>query len=273
MTPRILYRPAPFFLIAYCITWIAWAGAAWSSYRGGTEGLEGLLVFLGLCGPFAATLVMFLNAKSPELWNDYRDRLFSIRRIDLKTLPIIFFLVPVAICAAIAISLLFGKSPDQFTFLLVSSFTTLPALIGLFLAPALEEAGWRGYGMDSLRCGRTLFFASLWFALLWAGWHIPLFFINNYYHRGLLSSGLYTVNFFVTVIVTAFILSWLYYRNNRSIIACILFHLSANVSMSFIPAEQFTKCIVSVLLIAIVAVIVLGDRKFWFEEKWPGPAV
>jgi len=272
MNARILYRPAPFFLIAYCITWAAWAGAAWSSYRGGMEGAEGLLVFLGLCGPFAATLVMFLSAKSPVLWDDYRDRLFSIRRIDPWTLPIIIFLVPAVICVSIAISLLFGKSPDQFAFLLGSSFATLPALIGLFLAPALEEAGWRGYGMDSLRHGRTLFCASLWFALLWAGWHIPLFVINNYYHRGLLSSELYTVNFFVTVIATAFIVSWLYYRNNRSIIACILFHLSANVSMSFIPAEPFTKCIVSVLLVAIVAVIVLGDRKFWFEEKWPGPA-
>ena len=113
MTPRIPYRPAPFFLIAYFITWAMWAGAAWFSYQGGMEGPEGLLIFLGLCGPFAATLVMFLRAKSPELWNDYRDRLFSIRRIDPWTFPIILFLVPVVICASIAISLLFGKSPGQ----------------------------------------------------------------------------------------------------------------------------------------------------------------
>ncbi|HEX3001041.1 MAG TPA: CPBP family intramembrane glutamic endopeptidase [Methanoregula sp.] len=271
MNARILYRPAIFFLIAYCITWAMWAGAAWFSYRGGMEGPEGLLVFLGLCGPFVATLIMFHRAKCPGLWDDYRDRLLSIRRINLRTLPVILFLIPAVMGAAIGISLLFGKSADQFAILLGSSFATLPALIGLFLAPALEEAGWRGYGMDSLRHGRTLFTASLWFALLWAGWHIPLFFINNYYHRGLLSNGLYTVNFFVTVVATAFIVSWLYYRNNRSIIACILFHLSANISMSFIPAEPETKCIVTVLLIVIIVIIVLADRKFWFDEKWPGP--
>jgi membrane protease YdiL (CAAX protease family) len=50
-------------------------------------------------------------------------------------------------------------------------------------APAVEELGWRGYGMDSLRSCFSLFTASLYFALLWALWHLPLFFINNYYHK------------------------------------------------------------------------------------------
>jgi membrane protease YdiL (CAAX protease family) len=263
---RITYRPAQFFLLAYTITWIAWFTAAYFSYNGGTEGLIALLLFAGMCGPFAAAIIMFLRTKSPELWSDYRDRLFSLRRIDLKTLPLILFLVPALMCAAIGISLIFGKSPGQFAILLGSAFVTLPGLLGLFGAPALEEAGWRGYGVDSLRSRSTLFVASLSFGILWAFWHTPLFFINGFYHNTLLSSWLYTANFFASAFALAFIINWLYYRNNRSVIACFLFHLSANVAMSFIPAEQFTKCIVTVLMFLVAAAIVTVDRKIFFES-------
>jgi uncharacterized protein len=270
MDARIIYRPAPFFLIAFTVTWLFWLTDAYVSNTGGAGGLQGLLMVLGLCGPVVAALVMFRRAGSPELWSDYRDRLFSLRRIDLRTLPIILFLVPALVGIAIGISLFFGKSPDQFTVLLGSSFTTLPGLIGLFLAPALEEAGWRGYGVDSLRSRSTLFVTSLSFGILWACWHIPLLVIRGSYHNTLLSSWLYTANFFVSVFALAFILNWLFYRNNRSVIACFLFHLSANVAMSFIPAEQFSKCIVTVLLLMFAAATVIGDRQRYFEEKTPG---
>jgi membrane protease YdiL (CAAX protease family) len=272
MDARTIYRPAPFFLIAFAVTWLFWLADAYVSSRGGADGLQGLLMFLGLCGPVVAAVVMFQRTKSPELWSDYKDRLFSLRRIDLRTLSLILFLIPALMCSAIGISLLFGKSPDQFTFLLSTSFLTLPGLIGLFVAPALEEAGWRGYGVDSLRSRSTLFVTSLSFGILWAFWHIPLLVINGSYHNTLLSSWLYTADFFVSVFAMAFILNWLYYRNNRSVIACFLFHLSANIAMSFIMADQFTKCIVTVLLLLCAAVTVLIDRELYFAEPTPGQA-
>jgi len=267
---RIIYKPAQFFLIAYGITWTFLFAAAYFSYHGGAEGLLGLLMFLALCGPFGAALVMFHKTGSPELWADYRDRLFNTRRIDPRTLPVILFLIPAVMIAAIGISLLFGKSPGQFTILLGSSFMTLPGLIGLFAAPAFEEAGWRGYGVDSLRSRSTLFVTSLSFGILWMVWHTPLVFISGLYHNTLLSSWLYTANFFVSVLVLAFIINWLFYRNNRSVIACFLFHLSTNIAMSFIMAEQFTKCIITVLLFIVAVVIVVADRKLFFEDKGCG---
>ncbi len=259
-------RPARFFLIAFIITWSFWLIDAYLSWHGGAEGLQGILMFLGLSGPVVAALVMFSRAKSPELWIDYQDRLVNLRRIDLRMVPAILFLTPVLICIAIGISLLFGGSPDQFSILPGAAFLTLPGLIGLFLAPALEEAGWRGYGVDSLRCRSTLFLTSISFGILWACWHIPLFFMKGSYHNTLLSSGLFTANFFVSVIAMAFILNWVFYRNNRSVLACFLFHLSANVSLSFIPAEQVTRCIVTVLLLICAAATVLIDRELCFAR-------
>ena len=40
-----------------------------------------------------------------------------------------------------------------------------------------EEVGWRGYALDALQAGgRTAYAASTVLAILWAGWHLPLFF-------------------------------------------------------------------------------------------------
>jgi membrane protease YdiL (CAAX protease family) len=264
-----VYRPAQFFLIAFAVTWTLWFADAYFSAHGDQGWLPGLLMFLGLCGPLAATLVMLGKTGSAELWHDYWDRLISIRRIDIRTLPLILFLVPIVECIAIGISLLFGGSPGQFAIHPGLYFLTFPAMIGLFLAPALEEAGWRGYGMDSLREQSTLFAASLAFGLLWAAWHIPLFFISGFYHNSLLSSWLYTTNFFVSVAAMAFVINWIYYRNNRSIVVCFLFHLSANIAMSYIPAEPLTRCIVTVLLITIAIIIVVADRRLFFEAPKP----
>ena len=77
MDARSMYRPAQFLLIAFTVTWLFWFADAYLSSHGCKEGLQGLLMFPGLCGPFIAAVVMFRRAGSQALWSDYRDRLFS----------------------------------------------------------------------------------------------------------------------------------------------------------------------------------------------------
>lgn len=274
MTLRVSYRPAPFFLIAYAVTWSAWFALAYCSYRAGMEGIESLLMLAGLAGPAIAALIMFRQAEDPALWRDFADRLTNLRRIDLRTLPAILFLFPAAEFLAIAISLLFGGSPDQFAVVLQlgASAGFLPFAVILILAPALEETGWRGYGMDSLRArSPSLAAATLWFALLWAFWHLPLFFISGYYHHGILNNPVLVANFFVSIIAMAFIVSFLYYRSNRSVIACILFHLSSDLAIGSIGAGEYTKCIATLLLVAVAIAIVAREQKLFFEDPDPNP--
>ncbi len=59
------------------------------------------------------------------------------------------------------------------------------SLLIMFLAPTVEEFGWRGYGVDSLRSKFNLFKTTMLFALLWSSWHLPLFFVNGYYQNEL----------------------------------------------------------------------------------------
>ncbi len=269
MNCKIAYKPFGFYLIAFLISWCCWFAAAGLSYREGTEQLSGLLVILGLLGPFLAAMVMIGRAKSPGLWKDYLDRLVNLKRIEPATVPLTLFLMPAAILFSAFISLLFGRPASQFAVTLHFGFSAgfVPVLLILFLAPALEEMGWRGYGMDSLRSRFGLFAAFLWFPVLWALWHVPLFFIRHYYHHELLSNWVHAANFFASIFPMAFIINWLYYRNRRSIIACFLFHLSADIGMSIFPVEQFTKCIVTAVLILAAAAIAAADRKFLLGEN------
>ena len=75
----------------------------------------------------------------------------------------------------------------------------------LLISPVAEELAWHSYGTDALTARRSLFVASLLFAVYWAFWHMPLAFVKGYYHSQIVSEGaLYTVNFVVSMFVFAY---------------------------------------------------------------------
>ena len=121
--------------------------------------------------------------------------------------------------------------------------------------------------MDSLRSRHTYFTATLIFAALWAFWHFPLFFINNYYQNELLRTNvIFAINFMVGVFPMAFIISWLCRKNSGSILIAILFHLAINISQEALQMAQVTKCIETVMLIAMAAIIVIRNQKMFFDK-------
>ncbi len=141
----------------------------------------------------------------------------------------------------------------------------LPIII---LAPTFEELGWRSYGMDSLRATFGMMTATLLFAVLWGVWHVPLFFIDHNYQHGLLEIGpIYVANFFVSVLPAAILTNWLYYKNNRSILAAILFHGTLVATSEALQTEQFTKCIVTGVLLAISIVIIATEYAFFVGDR------
>jgi len=138
----------------------------------------------------------------------------------------------------------------------------------ILLAPTFEELGWRGYGMDSLRAKFGMMKATLLFSVLWAMWHVPLFFIDHYYQHGLWNMGpVYVANFFVSILPAAILLNWVYYKNSRSIVAAILFHMATDVTAEAFQTEQFTKCIWTGVLLVISILVIASDRAFFFDEK------
>ena len=270
MESKTVYHPQAFFLLTYLISWSCVAAAVYASYTNGTAETIFILFLAAACGPLLASLIMHYRSHSPALWKDYKDRIVNLRRINPKTLPLIFLLMPAAMLASIVVSLLFGQSAEQFTLTPQGSFSMgVPVLFIMILIPTLEELGWKGYGVDSLRSRFDLFRTSLLFGALWALWHAPMFFIKNTYMNGLLSSPFYAANYFISIFALAFILNWLFYQNNRSIVACALFHICADITAEIFAVTQFTKCIDTAFLLVIAVVIVLADRGFFFENETP----
>jgi membrane protease YdiL (CAAX protease family) len=159
---------------------------------------------------------------------------------------------------------LFGGSSTQFK--LVEQLSLMIPI----LAPTFEEIGWRGYAVDSLRSKHNLLTTSLLFALLWALWHVPLFFTNGYYQHELWQMGIpYVLNFFVSLVPFTIVLNWLYYKTKRSILVAILFHVVTVVCPEAFRVEESTKFIQTAILLVLAAVVVAKDRALFTVRSSP----
>ena len=177
------------------------------------------------------------------------------------------------VVVSILISIPFGQSASQFSFTDGFSFTGVgigTAFITLTLASIIEEVGWKGYCEDSIGEYMNWFWESLVFGVLWSLWHLPLIFIEGTYQAGLMSNPLYAVNFFISAIPGGFIITWVYLASDRSILACMIFHLCANFMQEKIAMTQETKCIETVVFIAATLIIVACNKKMFFETDHVG---
>lgn len=256
------YRPALFFLLAYVVTWSLWF---YGVYLGSQEG-GSLFSLIGLLGPIGAALFLILASGNEALKRDFKDRLFNLARIR-PVFAIAAVVMPFAvICLSILLSLAFGQSTDQFR---LSGGGGLFAMVvlAMMLAPIMEEVGWHGYGVDSLRAKAGMLKATLLFAALWCAWHAPLVLIPGTYQNQLarMDNPLFVANFFVSIILAAVIANWFYYRNNRSIALAIFLHAMLNAASVLVNAGQVAKCIATLLYAAIAVALIVVDRALFAE--------
>jgi uncharacterized protein len=262
------FKPRKFFIIVYVVTLISWSLAAYFSYT--NEAIFVPFLIPGMLAPFATALWMILTSKSRELKKKYRERLFNLKLVRPLTLIPIVLIMPVVLAISFGLSLLVGQSPSQLQIAdeFSSLQSTLPVLMILILASTFEELGWRGYAFDALNAGRNLFSTTLIFALLWAAWHLPLFFVNGYYHNEIVQENLlFGLNFLVSVIPMAFILTWAWKANRGSIPVVIVFHFLVNLCQEALQITQVTKSIETGVLFAAAAVIILLNRKMFFDKS------
>jgi uncharacterized protein len=260
------YRPVFFFAAAYAATWIPWFLAVYAGGQKGWEPYASLLNLVGLMGPCAVALFLIFASGSAALKSDFKDRLFNLRRIRGGYLLVAILMPPAVMVLSVWLSVQFGQSPDQFK---LAGDANLLAMIvlAMLLAPMLEELGWRGYGVDSLRAETGMLRATLLFAVLWTAWHAPLVLIGGTYQNELarMDNKIFVANFFVSIIPAAVITNWLYYKNDRSIPAAIVLHAMLNAASVLLNAGQVAKCIATVLYSAIAVGVIALDRALFAQ--------
>ena len=266
---KYTYRPRKFYCTAFGVTWFFWLQAILFN-----EGAS-LTVFmlLGLLSPAAVAVVTVFTSGSEALKRDFKSKLTAFYR--LKPLQILFAVLVFAgiVCASILLSLLFGGEVSQFRFTEDFSFSVggTSALLTILLASVIEEIGWRGYGEDSVAAYHSWFRESVIFGALWACWHLPLFWIPGTYQYGLRELGIgYMLNFLLSVIPLGFITTWVYVKNNRSMLASIIFHLFVNTMQEKIAMTPETKIIETFVVTLAAGVIVAANKELFFEKKHIG---
>lgn len=264
MIPVIRYSPLRFFGLVFAFSWLPWTIAAYLSHSPDRQQSTLFVALLGLLGPALATGVMIWTAKDRRLWRDIRSRVFSLAGITLGRTLTLLGLILLPLLMAIWLSVRLGLDTTQFAF----SSGFLPMLPLALIASILEELGWRGYGVDSLR-GRwpMLLPTSLIFFGLWALWHLPLFFIaDTYQHQLWQAGGIYVTNFFISMFPAAVLANWFYYRCQRSIPAAILFHLTLVMAAELMQVAPLTKCIWTALLLLIATLLIAIEQELFFKE-------
>lgn len=267
------YKPVRFYVTCFAVTWAFWITAAVISKTENDNGLSTLLMLLGLMAPAVTALVTIASSKSKVLQQDLRRKLIGFYRI--KPLNILKAVIGFAaiVVLSILLSLLFGQSARQFAFTEDFSFSVggTSALLTILLASVIEEVGWRGYGEDAVASYFSWFTESILFGFVWALWHLPLFWIEGTYHYGLRELGIgYVLNFLISVSPMGFLTTWVYVKNNRSMLACIIFHLFVNTMQEKIAMTPQTKCLETFVIFLAAGFVVLTNKKMFFEKEHIG---
>jgi len=219
-------------------TWAFWLPAIALGVRfDSAVGLVLLLVGLTVPGVLGIVFVYLNYDKRGR--TDFWNRVTQPRRFGTRWLAVIL-LVPlgIAVLAGVVDLLLGGTGPswgEGVTEFGINPLAILPALFFATLPPILEELGWRGYALDRLQLRWSAFGATMILGVVWALWHLPLFFIEGSYQHD--AVGFATTEFwlFMTGIVAlSFAFTWIYNNTERSILGIIILHGWVNFTAEII---------------------------------------
>ena len=270
---RYKYKPIRFYLIVFAFTWSFLFAAAYLGEEGAKNGVTMALMLLGLLVPSVTAICTVLLSKSEALKRDLRNKLIGLFRVKPLNVVISVLVYGVIIAVSILLSTFFGQSLGQFSLAEDFSFAGggAAALLTIVLAALLEELGWRGYAEDSIAAYHSWFKESVIFGVVWGLWHMPLFLIPDTYHYNILQqSPWFMVNFFVSVMPIGFLITWVYVKNHRSILACMVFHFAVNFLQEKIAMTQVTKCVETAVLFAAAVIVILANRDMFFETRHVG---
>jgi len=134
-----------------------------------------------------------------------------------------FFLMIGPLVFALFYLLLGGEAPGNPGLTWGLIFITL--INTLINGPLSEEAGWRGFALPRLESKFSALNSSIIMGLIWACWHIPLYFIEP-------RMPFYI--FIILVLVITILMTWAYNNTKGSLIITVIFHFSFNFNGAFI---------------------------------------
>jgi len=270
---------ASFAIGAYVYTWVVSSPAffieeSWTPW---------LLIYLGSFGPpISAAVVTWLQGESVRAW----ARQIGRWRVGWSWW-LAAFGVPVAIVAVTTGLLVVIGGPVDLAQL--SASPVLVAVIfvfGLTVSGGLnEEPGWRGFAQPYLNDRYSALTASLVIGIVWAGWHLPYFFIPITPHASF--TPVNQVGWFLGILLLSVILAWAY-NNTGSVLVVMVLHAMVNTADVLLPlapdqlvrdgfivesaVATVTVTQLAVQAVVVVAVVAYFGRRSLAHREIPGGA-
>lgn len=214
-----------FFMLTYAVTWALWA-AAWL-----ISGRASQLWFLpGTIAPALVALGLTARADGAP---GVRALLAKILDAPARARWYLFaagYMAAIKLTVALIHRVAVGAWPrfgDEPWYLIVGAMViSTPVQAG-------EEIGWRGFALPRLAERFGLARASLVLGVIWATWHLPLFFVPgaDTFHQ---SFPLYLAQ--VTALSVA--MGWLWGNTNGSLLLVMLMHSAVNQSIGIVRSAS-----------------------------------
>jgi membrane protease YdiL (CAAX protease family) len=251
-----------YFIAAFAISWsiefaLALSGISMQAAYGPA------LLSLAVLGPAIAAIGLTYLEQDIGAQRDYWQRIIDTKRISLKWYFVIFFFPVGLFGLAALLDILAGGRGGTFGQLL-KQFSANPfyLIITVFLAPTLEEMGWRGYALSRLQMRWNALVSSLLLGVIWSLWHLPLFFIPGTYHHSLGIGSLAFWTFMISVVPLTILFTWIFNNTLSSTLSTILFHIAFNTTaeMFSVTERAYIYFILLMILSSIVIVMKWGAR-------------
>lgn len=251
-----------FMVIAFGVSWACW-GTAIGLGGPATPGTPTYTPFLlGAFGPLTGALVIRIRRK--RRGEPVPAHAVRFRPAALLQAPLLMLAASGAVLAAAAL----GHAAGDTTLSWSDAQDVMkdmggPAafLVSMIISgPLSEEPGWRGTAYPRMRATMGRFQIALILGVIWAVWHLPLFFIDGTVQSDL---GLATpsgVLFAVGNIPMAMLVTCAYER--AGILASIAVHFAVNTTMVLLNVHTpATQALITGCQILLITLLLLTGRR------------
>lgn len=242
--------------LTFMLTYLTWGGIVIANMFGFLQyGTRLFMVFYMIGGnaPAIISIACILHSKTMTV------KQFFKTIFEVKQSPLHYLIVFLLLALEFGMFALLGKITVLLPLYLAIAFVPI-----MIIGGGLEELGWRFILQPAMQRKFPFPIATLLTALIWAVWHLPLFYIE-----GTLQSTQNFINFTIFVIGLSFILATIY-RISESIWLCILFHSAYNALLESLAVEQeLVACIVVTLVVTIVSLVI----DYYFARNKPKKTV
>src|SRR5215217_171460 len=255
-----------FFVLTYALAWILWLPLV--VHQDTIPAAPGLvLVLLGSNVPSLLAILLTALVLGRGSLRKLLGRLL-IWRVDPHWYLVIV-LGPIALSGGmVAFNAFVGGPAISVGVPLLTVVITLAFFI--FPGSALgEEIGWRGYALPRLQSGRSALSASLILGVIWAFYHLPLFFTGQAFR-----SPRILIPFVISGIALSVILTWVYNGTGGSLLLVVLLHATANLPLTLFLEPLGRQAMLPFLLYvglmvvgAIVVVVVAGPAHLSRKQR------